>query len=283
MIVGESGTGKEIVARRIHELSLRRQAPFVAVNLSSIPLSLCESELFGYEKGAFTGADRSKQGLLTSANGGTLFLDELSSMSIELQPKLLRAIESKNIMPLGSTKSFEIDVRFISALNISPYQLIKQNKLREDLFYRLSVVVIDLPPLRERTEDIPALINYFVAKFSKQNEKENLVVAQDFIDACLNYAWPGNIRELKNVVERAVVLSTSNELTKKDLPEHIANQNSNTDHEIRIKLGMTLEAIESKVIEETLKNCGGDKNKAAQILGINPRTIHRWQSKNFSF
>lgn len=276
LITGESGTGKEVIARAIHFQGNRKEHSFVPINCSAIPSNLLESELFGYEKGAFTGADKKKKGLFEVADKGTLFLDEIGDMDIHLQSKLLRAIQEKNITPLGSNTPRKIDVRIIAATNMDLEKAIDETKFREDLFYRLNVINIKLPPLRERKEDIPYLVRLFVNKYSQEFEKSIKGVSPEFLDYLYHYDFKGNIRELENIIERAVALSDKEVLTEHDLPKDIPLENRNSLHDsnlIPVYIGESLKQIEKKVILQTYEFCGQCQKETAEILGVSDRTI----------
>lgn len=279
LIQGESGTGKEILAQYLHSLSARAKGPFVAVNAAALPDNLLESELFGHEKGAFTGAEFSRVGQIRSAHGGTFFLDELGSMSLTVQSKLLRVIQEKQVQPLGSNQPVSVDVRWVAASNTSLDSLVARGQFRADLLFRLKVVTIEIPPLRERIEDIEPLTNYFLGELEKVIGK-SLQVTSEVSELLLQYPWPGNVRELRNVLERGAALSDSGVIDVTLLPTHIRGYEAETFREVRIPLGMTLESAEDRIIEETLRFCQGDKAAAAGVLGVNLRTIYRWLEKH---
>lgn len=272
LIVGESGTGKELVARAIHRNSSRRKHPFVPVNCAAIPDTLVESELFGYEKGAFTGATGPKRGLFQAADTGTLFIDEIGELQPGLQAKFLRALENRKIMPVGSTHEVEVDVRLVAATNRNLQQQVREGQFREDLYYRLKVVELRLPPLRERPEDIPLLIRHFVDEISSENGRPVKDIAPDAVAALEAYDWPGNIRELRNLLESVIVLSVKDSIELSDLPEQISKV---TSARAVIKPGMTMADIEKEAIRRTLEQTGGRRNETAKILGISVRTLHR--------
>lgn len=274
LFVGESGTGKEVVARRLHKNSGRGGGPFVAFHAGAVPETLLESELFGHEKGAFTGAEIARQGQIRSAHRGTFFIDEVSTMPLGVQAKLLRVLQDRQVMPLGATTPIDCDVRWVAATNVPLEPLVSAGKFREDLLYRLRVVVIDLPPLRERPEDVEVLFDHFMNEFSERESRAPLLVPESIKQLLLGYPWPGNVRELRNVVERAVALASHSEFTIDLLPEHIAQ--AQKAREIRIVVGTSLQSVEDRLIEETLRSCDGDKIQAAAILGVAPRTIYRW-------
>jgi len=272
LILGESGTGKELVARSIHFSSPRRERPFVPVDCSALVPTLIESELFGYVKGAFTGATQSRHGLLEAATGGTLFLDEIGDLPIDLQAKLLRALQEREIKPVGSNERVSIDVRVIAATNRDLEEAIRKNQFRQDLFFRLNVVQIKLPPLRDRKNDIPMLVNSFLEKFSTP-QRPVRGVSEEAMSRLMAYDWPGNVRELENAVERAVALGSGQALSLTDLP-------TNLQHGIfERRMGMDdlvpLEELERRAIFRALRETGGDKLAAARLLGIGKTTLYR--------
>lgn len=264
LILGESGTGKELVARAIHKRSKRRGNPFVPVDLSAIPENLMESELFGYEKGAFTGAMRSKPGRLEEANGGTIFFDEIGNLSLPIQAKLLRFLEDREIRRLGGKRSIKLDVRIISATNRNLEEMMKREEFREDLYYRLKTVVIELPPLRERREDIETLALHFLKKYSSLYGKKMIGIDGRAMEMLLNYEWPGNVRELEHTIENAVVLSSGNILSENDIK--LGGGISETV--VPVDLKDALREMEKKYVEEALKKAKGDRKKASELLGI---------------
>lgn len=272
LILGESGTGKELVARAIHQESNRWTKPFVPVNCAAIPETLIESELFGHEKGAFTGASERRSGLFQCADGGTLFIDEIGDLQLGLQSKLLRAIEYKKIMPVGSRKEADVDVRLIAATNKDLAELTQQGHFREDLYYRLKVVEMRLPPLRERREDIPLLVAHFVDQIAKENERPARSIAPDALAALKAYAWPGNVRELRNTLEGTIILSVRETIELSDLPPYISQLPA---PQLAVHPGMTMAEIEKEAIRRTLEQAGGHRVKAASILGLSVRTLHR--------
>lgn len=268
LITGESGTGKEVIARRIHDRSLRRHMPLVAVNCAAIPESLIESELFGHEKGAFTGAVRTKSGKFEMAAGGTLFLDEIAEIGNHVQVKLLRAVQEKSIERVGGLRLIETDVRLISATNRNIEEAMKAGDFREDLYYRLNVVRIDLPPLRERKSDIPLLARHFLDR--KKRGPSPVGLSGEAIEALLAYAWPGNIRELENCMERALIVSDGEEIRPEHLP-FTASRGENDRRKAWIHFpeeGINLEETEKNLIEAALEKSGGNRTKAAALLGI---------------
>jgi DNA-binding NtrC family response regulator len=273
LIQGESGTGKELIAKAIHHASPRARGPFVAVNCGALPESLLESEIFGHVKGAFTGASMSKKGLFEEAHQGTLFLDEIGEMTPTLQVKLLRALQDGEVRPVGSTQSVTVDARVLAATNRDLDQLMRGKNFREDLFYRLNVIALTLPPLRERREDIPVLAEHFLARFAAKQGRA-LRLGPDALDRLLAYAWHGNIRELENAMERAAILSRSDTIGVDDLPPHIA---------ARLDLGsppllprqMSLAETEKACIIQTLERCGWNYSRTADALGIGRTTLWR--------
>ena len=272
LIQGESGTGKELVARSIHFNSKRADAPFLAVNCGALPESLLESELFGHTKGSFTGAVADKKGLFRSANGGTLFLDEVSEMPLALQVKLLRALQEHEVTPVGSAEAIKFDARIIAATNKRLDIEVVDGRFREDLFYRLNVVEIDVPPLRERRDDIPLLVKHFGAKNAQgQNSAEKRVTNEAMV-ALKGYSWPGNVRELENVIERAVILSGS-EIGLDSLPPKVAESTSGVSQDTHYR--PTLEEMEQCYLLEVLTSVDDDKTQAARILGIDLSTLYR--------
>jgi two-component system, NtrC family, response regulator AtoC len=276
LIQGESGTGKELVAKAIHRLSSRSKAPFIPVNCAALSESLLESELFGHEKGSFTGATNKREGRFELADTGTLFLDEISEMSQEIQVKLLRILEERTFERVGGTKTIEVDIRLITATNKDLKQMAKNNEFREDLYYRLNVVNITLPPLRERIEDIPLLCHYFIKEFNNKNKKNIEYIDNETIKMLEQYSWPGNVRELRNTIEKMVVLSKTNTLTKKDVPEDISF--STPTHNI-IENKISIADAEKEMIMNALGNNNHNITKAAEQLGISRRTLHRKLNK----
>jgi transcriptional regulator with PAS, ATPase and Fis domain len=274
LILGESGTGKELFARYIHERSARARGPFVAVNCAAIPETILESELFGHERGAFTGAVVKKDWRFARAGGGTLFLDEIGELSSSVQVKLLRVLQEGEYEPLGGN-TIKSDVRIVAATNRDLIAEVQAGRFREDLFYRLNVIAITAPPLRARREDVPLLVDHFLGLYCAKNGRPRLKPSRGALDRMLDYPWPGNVRELENVVERAVVLSRSGDsLTEQDLPDVIAHA-APVPTKLAFDIGTPLEEIELRVIKETLRSTKGDKSLAAQLLGISTRTIYR--------
>ncbi len=271
LITGESGTGKEVIAKAIHYNGKRKDYPFIAVDCASIPETLIESELFGHEKGAYTGATNRKKGKFEIANKGTLFLDEIGNLRLDVQAKLLRVLQEKEIYRVGGNERIKVNVRIIAATNADLEKLIKEGKFREDLYYRLNVVPIKLPPLRERKDDIPLLIQHFLNKYNKEYNK-NVKFNNEVIKILYDYPWPGNVRELENLVQRMVVISTSPIITVNDLPQNIIST-TNITSDI-IKPGMSLDDVEKIFILETLKKFNFNLSKTAKILGITRKTLH---------
>jgi two-component system response regulator AtoC len=273
LIVGETGTGKELVARAIHYNSERSDRPFVAVNCGALTESLLESELFGHLKGAFTGAIANQEGFFRKADKGTLFLDEISEVSHGLQVKLLRAIQEREVIPVGSREPLRFDVRLIAATNRLLEDEVKKGTFREDLFYRINVITIPLPPLRDRKEDVPLLVNHFLQKYAQRLGKPSVKILREAMQALVNYDWPGNVRELENMIERAVALCEEDLIERTDLPDKL------TQVKIAIRdldeYEMTLDALEEQHIKKVLQKVNGDKVKASQILGINLSTLYR--------
>jgi transcriptional regulator with GAF, ATPase, and Fis domain len=270
LITGESGTGKELVAKAIHALSSRKSAPFVPINCAAIPRDLLESELFGHVKGAFTGAIRDKTGKFKQSDGGTLFLDEVGELPLDLQPKLLRALQEKIVDPVGSTESLPLDSRVIAATNSDLEQAIRKGNFREDLFYRLSVIPIRIPPLRERKDDIPLLLKHFTARHGSKA----IVFDRDALDSLTRYHWPGNVRELENTVERLIIMHDGETISRADLPEKILNgEEASMSKVFNIPDdGYSLEQLEREVVVEALERNRWNRTNAAVFLRI-PRHI----------
>ena len=273
LITGESGVGKELVAKSIHEQSTRKEKPFVIVHCAALSETLLESELFGYEKGAFTGADTQHKGRFEVADGGTIFLDEIGEINQATQIKLLRVIQEKSFERVGGTQPITVDVRLVAATNRNLEEEVKAGRFREDLFYRLNVVRIPMPPLRERKDDIPLLLHAFLREFNIENQKNITGFDNRAKSAILKYSWPGNIRELKNCVESAVVMCNGEEIKIEDLPESVRAKGE--EKAISIPIGMSLEEAEMVIIQENLAACNGNKSKCAEVLGIGRKTLHR--------
>ncbi|MBN1273084.1 MAG: sigma-54-dependent Fis family transcriptional regulator [Candidatus Aminicenantes bacterium] len=279
LIQGESGTGKELVARAIHKYSDRSECPFITVNSGSLPPDLLESHLFGHVKGAFTGAVAEKKGLFEAANKGTIFFDEISSPNLETQAKLLRVLQEREFMRLGGTEIIKVDVRVITATNTDLEELIRQKTFRNDLYYRLNVIKIDLPPLRDRKEDIPLLVKHFLNIYSKENDKGIEDIAEDVMEVFMDYDWPGNVRELENLIERAVVLTKSKIISKDSLPPFLISPPSITeDLTVPINGGLNFKEqmlnFQKTAILNALKKTKGVQKKAAELLGIKPTTLN---------
>jgi two-component system response regulator HydG len=284
LVTGESGTGKELVARLIHKLSPRSKKDLIALNCTAVPEQLIESELFGFEKGAFSGATSSKQGLFEAADQGTLLLDEIGDMPVQLQPKLLRVLQESEVRRLGATASRRVDVRLIAATHRNLHESSRTGAFRQDLLYRLEVIHLIVPALRERPEDIPELALSFTASAARRHGKSGLRISDDAMNALRAHSWPGNVRELSNVVERAVVFARSPEITVAELPPHVAGAKARADAPgsraagdatIQVPLGTSLKDVEDLMIRKTLEATDGDKNMTAKLLGINSRTIYR--------
>ena len=275
LILGESGTGKEVIANLIHRMSPRGSRPMVKVNCAALPETLIEAELFGYEKGAFTGAVSSREGRFEAADMSTIFLDEVGEIPPEVQVKLLRILQEGKLERLGSNKTITVDTRIIAATNKDLETMMKQGGFREDLYWRLNVISIHLPPLRERKEDIPALVQYFLTRFARKNNKDIKGIETKAMDALLGYEWPGNVRELENVIERCVVLDRDSVIATDDLPSELVKDETRKIDHVTIKLGTPLEEVEKILMEEALKYTKGDKNLAAKLLGVSTRTLYR--------
>lgn len=279
LVLGESGTGKELVAKAIHYNSGRLDKPLITVNCGAIPEELLESELFGYIKGAFTGAYATKEGKFDAANGGTIFLDEIGDMSPKLQVKVLRVLQERKFEPVGSTKTHEVDVRIITATNKNLEKAVQDGKFREDLYYRLNVIPIHIPPLRERRADIPTLVQHFIAIFNKENNRMVEGASKEAMEILMNYEWPGNVRELENFVERAIVMRSSGVIEVADLPTQITGAEVNVErgtaylppNGLSFKDAVT--TFERSLIDQALAKTGGNKNKAAMLLQLNRTTL----------
>jgi DNA-binding NtrC family response regulator len=274
LISGESGTGKELIAQTIHELSPRATFPFVAINCAAIPETLLESEIFGHEKGAFTGATDRRTGVFELAHRGTLFLDEIAEMMPATQVKLLRVLQERIFRRLGGRQEISVDVRVIAATNAVPQDAVNNGKLREDLFYRLNVFAIELPPLRERREDIPLLVQSFLNEFNRTNNKAIRAVDQEAMYVLERYPWPGNIRELRNVIERATILAESEFIEPKHLPPTLISRGEQSLPTMTLSPGTTVDEAERRLIRLTLDHTRNNKTRAAEILGISLKTLH---------
>ena len=276
LIVGESGTGKEMIARAIHQTSARAARSFIPINCAAIPETLLESELFGYVRGAFTDARKDRRGLFQAASGGVLFLDEISEIPLGLQAKLLRVIEDKEVRPLGANQGEKVDARLVSACNRDPELLVQEGRFRQDLYYRLNVIRIDLPPLRERAEDIPVLIEHFIRKFGDQVQRKLDGIEPEALTALMNYHWPGNVRELEHTIERAVLLGKETRIGLQDFPPSLFARNNNvlplTDAVAR---SYTLRDLEKEYIIRVMEIVHGNKTEAAKTLGVDRTTLYR--------
>jgi DNA-binding NtrC family response regulator len=271
LVLGESGTGKELIARKLHERSPRNAQRFIPVNVSAIPEGLLESELFGHVRGAFTGASTTRRGLFDEAHLGTLFLDEIGDLSLPLQAKLLRVIQEHRLKPVGGNEEHEVDVRLVGATHRDLEDMVRRGLFREDLYYRLNVVSISLPPLRERREDIPMLVEHFLRKLERETAKAAPAISLEAARMLEAYSWPGNVRELENVVERAVLLSTHGVITPDTLPPRVAAAGSGAPESGFVRLDAMIEHYVERILEHT----SGNRTRAAQILGISRRTLHR--------
>ena len=279
LIWGESGTGKELVAKTIHQLSPRAQQPFVPINCAAIPETLLESEIFGHEKGSFTGASDRREGCFELADRGTLFLDEIAEMTPATQVKLLRVLQERTFRRLGGRTEQTVDVRVIAATNLNPSEAVKNGKLREDLFYRLNVFAIELPTLRQRKEDLPLLIQSFIAEFNSRNNKRVTGVEPAAMRVLEQYGWPGNVRELRNVIERAVILSSGEFIELKHLPPLVTEAPDSSKPSVALTPGITVEEAENRLILLTLEHTRDNKTRAAEILGISLKTLHNKLNK----
>ena len=277
LIAGESGTGKELVARTVHALSSRRKGPFVAVNCAAIPETLLESEIFGHEKGAFTGAVERRQGCFELADGGTLFLDEVAEMQPGTQAKFLRVLQEGQFRRLGAQSETHVNVRIVAATNKDPLKALQDGVLREDLYYRLNVLTITVPPLRERMDDIPELVQAFIDEFNERHGRSIRGIDDDALEVLRRHRWPGNVRELRNVIERAVIVCSDDLVRAEHLPafdEASLPTPSGAEAEVVLSVGTTVEDAERELILKTLKQTGGNKTRAAVILGISLKTLH---------
>jgi len=279
LVVGESGTGKELVAKAIHTNSPRNDKPFIVVNSGSLPHDLLESNLFGHLKGAFTGAVYAKKGLFEIADKGTLFFDEIASIPLETQAKLLRVMQERDFMRLGGVETIKVDVRIVAATNIDLKRAVEEGRFREDLYYRLNVIAVQLPPLRQRKEDISALVHHFVEKYATENGKPVSGVSPDALQALMDYDWPGNVRELENVIERGVVLTTGPQIGRDLIPDHVRTSPSFHVPNLTvppegINLRDVILGFERRLIESTLEAVGGVQKEAARLLGLKPTTLN---------
>jgi transcriptional regulator with PAS, ATPase and Fis domain len=288
LICGESGVGKELVAESVHAMSHRATKPFVAINCAAIPATLIEAELFGHERGSFTGAMRTREGVFERANGGTLLLDEITEMPLELQSRLLRVLETKRLNRVGGSADLPVDVRVIAATNRPPARALEEGRLREDIYYRLAVLTIELPPLRERGDDILVLADFFLAELNLQNGTRKRL-SEELRAQFLRHRWPGNVRELRNAVERAYILCDGElNLSEQDMPtlHGVDGEQGRRGDEIRVSIGTTLDEIERTAILATLKHFEGDKRRAADVLGCSLKTLynklHAYQRARFA-
>ena len=276
LITGETGTGKELVAHAVHNLSPRKAGPFVAVHAAALPTTLLESELFGHEKGAFTGAVERRAGRFEMADGGTIFLDEVGELEPAMQVKLLRVLEERRFERVGGNKTLEVDVRLVAATNRDLKKMVTEGKFRDDLFYRLSVVTVNLPPLRERRDDVPLLVTAFNRQYSQENNRPVREITQEAVNLLMAYDWPGNVRELRNAVEQMVVLARGDRLTVRDIPATIRSGADLTKISVvRPGVTMTVEEAERQLIIQALKETDGNRTKAADKIGMSRRTLHR--------
>ena len=275
LITGESGTGKEVIARYIHELSTRSDNSFLSINCGALPESLLESELFGHVKGSFTGAVKDKTGLFTAANRGTFFLDEIGETTASIQVKLLRVLQQREVIPVGATEAVSVDTRVLAATNRDLEEEIKRGSFRPDLFYRLNVIAVHLPPLRHRQDDIPLLAESFLARSAMLRKEAVKTLRDDALDVLMAYSWPGNVRELENALERAVILTPGSVIDPDGLPERVTARRAEALVSERTPVSPTLEAIERAYIQWVLQNEGGNKSRAADLLGIDPSTLYR--------
>jgi two-component system response regulator HydG len=275
LVTGESGTGKEVLAKYVHEVSGRTDGPFVSINCGALPESLLESELFGHTKGSFTGAHRDKQGLFEAAKGGTFFMDEVGEMSPATQVKLLRVLQEREVIPVGATEAVPVDVRIVAATNRDLEEEIRRGGFRSDLYYRLNVITLHLPPLRDRNEDVPLLAAYFLERFAAGRGRTAPVLSQEAVDALAAYDWPGNVRELENALERAAVLTAEGEIQVATLPTRITERAPQPLVAAALPPNPTLEIVERAYIHWVLHSESGNKTRAAEVLGIDPSTLYR--------
>ncbi|ABR49393.1 two component, sigma54 specific, transcriptional regulator, Fis family [Alkaliphilus metalliredigens QYMF] len=273
LILGESGTGKEVIANAIHYNSGRREGPYIKVNCGAIPENLIESELFGYEKGAFTGATNRKIGKFERAKNGTIFLDEIGDLNLNMQVKLLRVLQEKEFERVGGNENIQADVRVIAATNRDLYKMVEEERFREDLFYRLNVIPIELPALRERQEDIPLLIEYFIDKYSSEIGRKNMTIDDEAKEKLISYQWRGNIRELENVIERMLILSAGNVISKENLPPEILREKIPTKDFALPDEGLSIDDLEKDLIKQALERTNHNQTKAAQLLGMSRHTL----------
>lgn len=278
LITGESGTGKELVAKGVHQNSKRKDKPYIAINCAAIPESLLENELFGHEKGSFAGAIAQEEGCFELANGGTIFLDEVGDMSADMQTKLLRVLENGTFRRIGGKKEIQVDVRVIAATNKNLEEAVEEGTFREDLFYRLNVFSIKLPPLRERAEDVPLLAQTFIEEFNLKNDRHVKGMTREAMSLIKKYSWPGNVRELKNVIERAVIVCNSDYIDVADLPESMTSK-AHKAPTVEFRLGQTMDEVEKQFLFSTISFVDGNKTKAAKMLDISLKTLHNKLAK----
>ncbi len=274
LIEGESGTGKEVIANAVHYRSNRRNRPFIKVSCAALPETLLEAELFGYEKGAFTGAIGRKSGRFELADTGTLFMDEVGEIPPSMQVKLLRVLQEGEFERLGGTKTLRVDVRLVAATNRNLAELVKRGRFREDLYYRLNVITISIPPLRERREDVPLLVDHFIRRYARRNNRAIAGISKDAMDRLMEHSWPGNVRELENTIERAIVLTRDTMIAGDALPPSILSSAAPSSRVI-VPIGMKMQDVQRLMINETLRHTGGNRELAAKLLGIASRTIYR--------
>ena len=279
MITGESGTGKEVLARYTHDASNRADGPFLSINCGALPETLLESELFGHVKGSFTGAVRDKQGLFAAARGGTFFMDEVGDMPASLQVKLLRVLQQREVIPVGGTEAIPVDVRIIAATNRDLDEEVRRGHFRSDLFYRLNVLAVELPPLRDRRDDLIMLVDHFLQELAGASGAEPKALIAEAMDAVMVYEWPGNVRELQNALEHAVVLSRGNLIEPQHLPERITRRKKEPLVAERNQQNPELDLVERAYIMFVLQAEGGNKTRAAEVLGIDPSTLYRKLSR----
>src|SRR5882724_1527943 len=278
LVQGESGTGKELIAKAIHANSPRKDRPFVPVNTGAVPSELLESTLFGHVKGAFTSAVTAKKGLFEVANGGTLFLDEIGTMGMDMQAKILRVLQDRRFMHLGGIQEIQVDVRIIAATNVDLRTMVREGRFREDLFYRLNVISIELPPLRQRKEDIPLLVDFFLKKYAEENERQVRRITPEALRPLIAYSWPGNVRELENVIERAVVLSSGTEITPDLLPDHLVGRGTPVpvmESDPSASLFDIMEDCERRIIMDMLEKCGWNQTEAAERFHVPLSTLNQ--------
>jgi len=281
LLRGESGTGKEVLARTIHQTSPRSDEPFIAVNVAAVPDNLVESEFFGHEKGAFTGADRQRKGRFEMANGGTLFIDEIGDIPVSTQVKLLRVLQERNFERVGGTETIDVDVRLIAATNQDLEKMIREGKFREDLFYRLNVVTISVPALRNRRAEIPLFIDHFMQKYCAEENRPLLSFSKEAMDTLMKYDYPGNVRELENIIQHAVILTRNDPITTADLSIHLRDLQSEASIDSGSSLPLQVETLEKQLIVNSLHTAQGNQSSAARLLGITERNL-RYKIKKYN-